>query len=248
MNYRFKSLLLVLLLVCNADSLWATPNMYMISHFENESISRSPTRGNRITIGFGNEALYGTASFRVLSTDTNMTLHIAQRVHGESFLTGYFLGNLAYLSYGLHSGTTSLVAAYNLRASTTNKKLPTLFSAGIGLHGKNSWSRSYDNTLWDIDPHISFSVTQGFSDQLYVNMFVTTDALCMPDNNLSNWYGMAVTMALTKNLMVQVRPLVRFSDFSNESRFVTQHEISCSVCWSEAPHRKHWMQESGVWL
>lgn len=249
MKYRFRTLTIIFLLLASAFPLCGAPNMYLVSLFTNESVSKNPTLGSRLTVGFGEEALNGSASFRVHTPDTHITLHASRIVHGEGTpFTGFLKGNLAYLSYALHNGTTSLVAAYDLKARTASKKFPTLFSIGIGLHGKSSWSDSYDGYLWNIDPHLSFSVAQGFFDLLHIKLFISTDVLGMPESNFSNWYGVAMTLAITENLMLQVRPLVRFSDFFNESMTITEHEIACSVYWSGIQNRRYWMQEAGVWL
>jgi hypothetical protein len=229
--------------------LFALPNLYVLGLFSNESISNSKNYGSRISVGFCNEDLYTFANFRFHYPETNTALHRQKKIHGDgSLLTGFLLNNLAYFSHGISNGTTSIVSAYVLKASTPFTYFPTHISAGIGVHGRYSWSKNYDGKLWDIDPHMSLAVTQGFFDRLYVHLFVTTDILCHRENNLSNWYGFAVALALTENLTVVVKPLVHLSDYTNESRFVSEREISFSACYTDATSRNHLMHQTGIWL
>jgi len=249
MNRRMQSILIVLLLLASPNVLGSTPNLYMLSLFISESVTSSTTHGGRITLGFGDEQLSGTASVRFHHPETNITAHMAKQVHGEdSLLSGFLLGNLAYFSHAQDNGATSLTAAYTLRASTPFKDWPTLFKASIGMHGIRSWSKSYDKNLWSIAPHISLSVSQTLFDRLIMNLFITTDTLCLPESNLSYYYGLSLALAITENLILQVRPLVRLSDYTNESVFVIFKEISCSICWTDASNRKQAMEELGVWL
>lgn len=249
MNHRLQSILVIPLLLFCSNMLFALPNLCVLGLFSNESISNSKNYGSRISVGFVNEDLYTTANFRFHYPETNTVLHRQKKIHGDnSLLTGCLLNNLAYFSHGIHNGTTSILSAYVLNASTSFTYFPTLISAGIGVHGKCSWSKSYDRKLWYIDPHLSLAVTQGFFDRLYINLFLTTDTLGLRENNLANWYGFAVALALTENLTVVVKPLVRLSDYTNESRFVSEQEISFSVCYTDASSRNHLMQQVGIWL
>jgi len=112
----------------------------MLSLFSNESITSSSTHGGRITLGFGKEELSGTASFRFQHPVTNITVHLAKRVHGyDSLFPGFLIGNLAYFSHAQDNGGTSLTAAYELGARTPFKDWPSLFRASLGMHGINSW-------------------------------------------------------------------------------------------------------------
>ena len=249
MKRRLQSILLISLLLASTNVIGATPNLSMLSLFSNESVTSDPIHGGRITLGFDDERLSATASIRYNHPDTNVTAHITKRLHGnDSLLRGDFLGNLAYFSHAQYNGATSLTVAYALMARTPFKDWPTLLLASIGVHGISSWSKSYDRNLYSIAPHISLSVSQTFFDRLVMNLFVTTDTLCLPVGNLAYYYGLSVALALTENLIVQVRPLVRLSDYPNESVFVTYREFSVSVCWTDASNRRHVMQALGVWL
>jgi len=250
MKCRLMSTLIVSLLLTGTNLLGATSNLYMLSLFQSESITSSASYGGRMTLGFGSDDLYGTASFRLQHPDTNITLHMTKRVHGEdSLLSGYLLGNLAYFSHAQDNGATSLTAAYTLEASTPRSGFPTLFRASLGAHGgTNAWSESHDENLWSFAPHVSLSLSQTLFDRLVMNLFVTTDTLCLPESNLSYYYGFSLALAITENLILQVRPLVRLSDYTNESMFVTFKEVSCSICWTDASNREQAMQELGVWL
>jgi hypothetical protein len=249
MNHRLMPILMISLFLSGSFVLGASPNLCMLSLFTNESITSSSTSGSRISLGFGKDAQQITTSFRVQYPESNLTLHVTNRVHGkDSLVTGYLLGNLAYFSHAQDNGAISLTAAYALTATTPFKEWPTLFRASIGVHGINSWSRSYDKNLWNIAPHISLSMSQTLFDRFVMNLFITTDTLCMQESNLSYYYGLSLALAITENLIVQVRPLVRLSDYTNESVFVTLGEVSCSVCWTDITTRKQTIQELGVWL
>jgi len=229
--------------------LGATPKLCMLGLFANESITSTSPYGARITIGFVQEAVQGTMSFRVQHPESNVTLHREHRVHGhEGFLTGSLLANLAYFSHARDNGATSLTAAYVLSASTPSNEWPTLLRVGVGAHATKFWSNSYDKNLWNVAPHISLSLSQIFFDRLGVNLFTTTDTLCMQESNLSFYYGLSIALALNESLILQVRPLVRLSDYTNESVFVTLREVSFSLCWTDSTTRRQTMQDLGVWL
>jgi len=124
--------------------LGATPNLYMLSLLTNESLTSSTSYGGRITIGFGDEGLSGTASLRFQHPDTNITAHLTKRIHGkDAWLTGFLLGNGSFFSHAQDNGATSLTLAYALSASTPSNDWPTLFRGSFGVRGSNSWSNSY---------------------------------------------------------------------------------------------------------
>ncbi|MBI9096318.1 MAG: hypothetical protein JEY71_15725 [Sphaerochaeta sp.] len=249
MNHRFMPILILSLFALCPFVLGASSSLYMMSLFANESITSTSPYGTRITIGFGQDAVQGTMSFRMQHPQSNVTLHVANRVHGhKGLLTGSLLANLAYFSHAQDNGATSLTAAYVLSASTPSKEWPTLLRVGVGAHVTNFWSNSYDKSLWSIAPHISLSLSQTFFDRLGMNLFTTTDTLCMQESNLSFYYGLSIALAITDNLILQVRPLVRLSDYTNESVFVTLGEVSFSICRTDSSTRKQTMQDLGVWL
>lgn len=249
MNYRSMLICIGSLLVSCSCVLGASPTLYMLSLFANESITSSSPYGARITIGFDEDAQHGSMSFRVQHPESNVTLHGEHRFHGhDSLLTGSLLANLAYFSHAQDNGATSLTAAYVLTASTPSIQWPTLLRVGVGAHATNFWSRSYDKSLWSISPHISLSLSQTFFDRLGMNLFTTTDTLCMQESNLSFYYGLSIALSITENLILQVRPLVRLSDYTNESMFVTLGEVSFSLCWTDSTTRMQTMQDLGVWL
>ncbi len=242
-------MLIIALLLANAKGLGSAPNLYTLSIFHNESITSSTSDGYRITLGFGTSEFSGTASIRFQYPETNLTVHTTHTVHGEdSLLTGSLMGNLAYFSHTQDNGETSLTAAYALTGRTPCNGWPTIFRASAGLHAISSWSKNYDNTLWSITPHLALSLSQALSDHLYVKLFITTETLCLPEGNLSYYYGLSVALAITENLIVHVRPLLMLSDVPNESMFATLGEVSLSVLWTNDSHRNHVLEELGVWL
>lgn len=249
MNHRLKPIFLLPILLLYTNMLFAAPNLYVLSLFDNESITSTRAYGGRATIGFGNDELYCTTSFRLYNTDTNTTVHTAKKVFDHaSSLTGYMSGNIAYSSHDTFNGTTSAIGCFTLNYTTPFSSFPTLLSACVGVHIRNSWSKYHDRPLWDFDPHLSFSVTQELLDLLYVNLFINTDIPTLHAANLSYWYGFSVSLALNENIMVVIRPMVRLSDFTNESQFVSEREISCSLCWTDSTARNHMKQGIGTWI
>lgn len=248
MKYRLLSVLTISLLVITG-SLGARPNLSMVSLSLNESVASTSNLASRVTLGFGQEELYGTASFRLQYPDTNLTLHMTKKVHGsKARVTGSLFCNLAYHAYGLDNGTTALIGAYTLKATTQSKHFPTLLSAGVGVQTKSSWSASYDRNLWNVDLYYALSIGQTFFDRLYANLFMATDTLAMREANLSLWYGLSLALALGENLVLVARPLVRVSDRISESFFITEAELAFSLCFSDQQRRRQWMEEMGVWL
>lgn len=249
MKRRLQSILIVSLLLGSTQVLGSTPNLYVLSLFTNESITNTATYGGRITLGAGNDDFSATATLRFQYPQSNITAHLTKKVHGDdSLLTGYLWGNLAYFSHAQDNGATSLTTAYALSASTPFSRWQTIVGASVGSRMTNSWSRNYDKKIWGIAPLISLSVSQTILDRLVIKLFVTTDTLCLPEGNLAYFYGISLALALTEGIIVQVRPLVRLSDYPNESVFVTLKEVSLSVIFTDASNRRHVMRELGVWL
>lgn len=249
MNRRLQLILIISLLLSNASDLGCAPNLYMLSLFHNESITSSFAYGGRVTLGFGNEELYSTASVRFQYPETSLTFHTTKRAHGgDSLLSGHAFANLAYFSHAQDNGYASLTAAYALSANTPFPCWSTRLQVSLGAHAITSWSRSYDKALYSIAPHLSVSLSQALFDRLYVKLFITTDTLCLPESNFSYYYGLCLALEVTENLIFQVRPLVRLSDYTYESLFVTLRELSVSVVWTDASNRKHALEELGVWL
>lgn len=246
MKYRLTAILIISSLIIGTNVLCAVPNLYMLSLFTSESLTSSANSGGRITLGFGNEDLYGTTSLRLQHPDTTMSAHLTKRIHGKnSLLTGNIFGNISYFSHEQYNGSASLLAAYALSLSSPFKNWPTRITAGLGVQGTTFWSKSYDANLLSITPHFSFSLGQTLFDRLALNLFVTTETLCLQESNVSFYYGLSLALAVTENLILHVRPLIRLSDYTNESMFVIFKEISCSLCWTST---KQTIQELGVWL
>lgn len=245
MKHHVRSGLIIALLLFSTGSLCADPSLYKLSLFAHENVCTTSPYGGMLTLSLGKEIL---ASIRVHPADTTIAVHLTHIVHGQtSPIRGSLSGSLTYHSYGRHNGTTSLLAAYLFQASTSSKAFPTIFSTSLGLYVRSSWSQNYDNNLWNLGPHIALSVSQGFFDRLYATLFMTTDRLCMPENNFSPWYGLSLAVSLSENLLLVIRPSVRFSDLLWESCFVTARELSCSLCWTNGPSRKRMMQTGGIW-
>ncbi|MDD4574432.1 MAG: hypothetical protein PHR69_09485 [Sphaerochaeta sp.] len=249
MKHSLKPIFLLPILLLLTNMLLAAPNLYVLSLFDNESITNTRAYGGRATIGFGNDELYSTASFRLYNTDTNTTMNINKKVFDHaSSLTGYMSGNIAYSSHDTSNGTTSAIGFCTINYTTPFSSFPTLFSGGVGVHIRNSWSKYHDRPLWDFAPYLSLSVTQGLLDLLYVNLFINTDVPTLRAANLSYWYGCSVSLALNKNIMVVIRPMARLSDFTNESQFVSEREISCSLCWTDSSTKNYMKQGISTWI
>ena len=249
MKHRLLSTFILIALLCPLSAFGAKPQVYMVSLFANESITSTESYGGRITLGFEGKVLHGGVSVRSQGLKTNLSVFLTKPLHGkDSACEGIVFGNLDYFSYGLDNGATSLIYAYAVRTSTPFKQFPTFTYASIGVHGTSTWSKYYDASLLLLAPYVAISATQGFFDRLYANLFITTDTLCLNGSEYSFCYGGSVSLSITDNMMVVVRPLVRFSDFFTESRFITMTEVSCSILWTDTSSKKHTLQQLGVWL
>lgn len=249
MKHRLRLILMVSLLLANTTFLGSRANLCMLSLFQNESITSTSPYGARITLGYGSEDLHGTASVRFQHPDTNITSHLTKRVHGkDSMLTGDVWKNLAFFSHAQDNGHASLIAGYSLSARTPCTGWHTRLTASLGGHLITSWSSGYDKNLFSIAPHLCLSLSQALFDHLFVKLFITTNTLCLPEGNFSYYYGLSLALEASENLILQVRPLVRLSDYPYESMVVTLTELSFSAVWTEASKRKHTVEELGVWL
>ncbi|WP_320130200.1 hypothetical protein [uncultured Sphaerochaeta sp.] len=200
--------------------------------FFNQSTTSTNDTGFQITYASNHGQWLWEGSLRHQKPETNATFaFFFLQGKPEQRISSWVGTQINYFQHGSSNGSLALSESYTLAIQSTALHNWTQICAGTGVQAINSWSEYHELPLWGVSPYLHVSITQAFRNRIFCSVFIGSNTLTLYKSQLSYFYGGSLSVRISDNILLNLRPLVHLSDLPSESTVITMRQLTLAVIW-----------------